>query len=234
VRALATRELELGDYLKVLRKELGTGLLLGVAFGTFITGYVLLARGLAVGGPYQVSVPSGGEYATDTVDDIFLELDDTEVISLTVRPASFEEITVTADDVGAEVTVGVARDFDEAQIQAIPSIARDFISTLAVEPKIVVDNSEDRGPSGPDLAGPGRHAREPPRLTRREEPEPDRARWTRRVLHGWRRGPGLDVRRAPPDDRRLAVDSPVSAETGRPCGGRLANRCPSAAGADRE
>jgi magnesium transporter len=44
VRALATRELELSDYLRVLWKELRTGILLGVAFGTFMTGYVLVRR----------------------------------------------------------------------------------------------------------------------------------------------------------------------------------------------
>jgi magnesium transporter len=44
VRALATRELELRDYLTVFWKELRTGILLGVAFGIFMTGYVLLFR----------------------------------------------------------------------------------------------------------------------------------------------------------------------------------------------
>jgi magnesium transporter len=44
VRALATRELELGDYLKIFFKETGTGLLLGLAFGIFMTGYVLVLR----------------------------------------------------------------------------------------------------------------------------------------------------------------------------------------------
>jgi magnesium transporter len=44
VRALATRELELKDYLKIFVKETGTGLLLGLAFGTFMTGYVLILR----------------------------------------------------------------------------------------------------------------------------------------------------------------------------------------------
>ncbi len=44
VRALATRELELRDYLKVLAKEIGTGLLLGGAFGLFMTLYVLFFR----------------------------------------------------------------------------------------------------------------------------------------------------------------------------------------------
>jgi magnesium transporter len=41
VRALATRELELSDYFRVFLKECGTGLLLGVAFGIFMTIYVL-------------------------------------------------------------------------------------------------------------------------------------------------------------------------------------------------
>lgn len=41
VRALATRELELGDYLRIFLKETGTGLLLGLAFGAFMTAYVL-------------------------------------------------------------------------------------------------------------------------------------------------------------------------------------------------
>lgn len=44
VRALAVRDLELRDYLKVLRKEVLTGTLLGVAFGTFMMLYVLFFR----------------------------------------------------------------------------------------------------------------------------------------------------------------------------------------------
>ena len=44
VRALATRELELRDYTKILLKEIGTGLLLGGAFGLFMTVYVLFFR----------------------------------------------------------------------------------------------------------------------------------------------------------------------------------------------
>lgn len=44
VRALATRELELKDYFKVFWKEFKTGLLLGLAFGAFMTVYVLAFR----------------------------------------------------------------------------------------------------------------------------------------------------------------------------------------------
>jgi magnesium transporter len=44
VRALATRELEISDYFRVFFKECGTGLLLGLAFGTFMTIYVIAWR----------------------------------------------------------------------------------------------------------------------------------------------------------------------------------------------
>ena len=108
---------------------------------------IVVARGLAVGGPYVVAVPPGGDFATDRVEDIFLELDDTTVIPLTVRPATFEEISVTATAIGEELTLGVGRDFSRASIEAVPSISRDFVSTIATEPKIVVDNSVARGPA---------------------------------------------------------------------------------------
>ena len=108
---------------------------------------VVTARGLAVGGPYQVSVPEGGEFAADTVEGIFLELGETLAITLTVRPASFEEITVTASDVGGELVLGVGRDFGTDTIEAVPSVSRDFVSTIATEPQIVVDNSVARGPA---------------------------------------------------------------------------------------
>ena len=107
---------------------------------------IITARGLAVGGPYQVSVPEGAGFATDTVSDIFLELDATEVITLTVRPATFEEITVTSE-VGLGESIGVGRDFSRTTIEAIPSVSRDFVSTLATQPEILVDNSVARGPA---------------------------------------------------------------------------------------
>jgi len=44
VRSLATRELELRDFFKVFWKEMKTGMLLGLAFGLFMTVYVLMFR----------------------------------------------------------------------------------------------------------------------------------------------------------------------------------------------
>ena len=104
------------------------------------------ARSLAVGGPYQVNVASGANYAGQTTGDIMTQLDETAVVSLVVRSA-IEEITVTGQQGGQAVQVGVGRDFDRATIDGTPSISRDFISTLATDPKILVDNSVARGPA---------------------------------------------------------------------------------------
>ncbi len=102
------------------------------------------ALGLAVGGPYEVS--ASGDYVADVMQGIYLELDKTEVVALSVRPV-VEEIVVTAIAPTAEVGFGIGSTFDRSRIDSTPSLSRDFVSTLATDPKIMVDNSVDRGPA---------------------------------------------------------------------------------------
>ncbi|MDX1481187.1 MAG: TonB-dependent receptor [Woeseiaceae bacterium] len=103
-------------------------------------------RGLAVGGPYLIELLGGNQYADDVVQDVNIELGRTEIVELTARPA-VEEILVLGEAVTQEVIVGVGRQFDREAIDATPSISRDFVSTIARDPKILVDNSVDRGPA---------------------------------------------------------------------------------------
>ena len=103
-------------------------------------------RNLAVGGPYQVSISSGSSYSGQAISDIITQLDETEVVALRVS-STIEEIKVVAQQTSQAIQVGVGRDFDRATIDAIPSISRDFVSALATEPKILVDNSVARGPA---------------------------------------------------------------------------------------
>ena len=107
---------------------------------------VATVRGLAVGGPYEVSVVGGGQYAADVQQNIFVDLDQTEVIAIQARPV-LEEVVVTAQAMTEEVVVGIGRSFDRNTIDATPSLSRDFVSTLATDPKILVDNSVARGPA---------------------------------------------------------------------------------------
>jgi hypothetical protein len=82
-------------------------------------------RGLAVGGPYEISIPPGANYAAERVTDIILKLDETEIVPLSARAATLEEIVVTAEMVAEELRVGVGRDFDRAKIDGTPSLARE-------------------------------------------------------------------------------------------------------------
>jgi hypothetical protein len=51
-----------------------------------------------------------------------------------------------------EIVVGVGRSFGRTEIDATPSVSRNFVDTIARDPKIMVDNSVARGP-GVSLAG---------------------------------------------------------------------------------
>ena len=108
---------------------------------------VVTLRGLAVGGPYEVNMAVGAAYSSVKVEDIILKLDQTEVVPLAARAVTLEEITVTAQQVVQELTVGVGRSFNRDTIDGTPAINRDFVSVLATEPKILVDNSVARGPA---------------------------------------------------------------------------------------
>ena len=103
-------------------------------------------RGMAIGGPYEVAVVGGGDYAADVMQNIFVELDATTVVDLAVR-AAMEEVVVTAQAMTEDLAVGVGRSFSRTAIDATPSISRDFTSTIARDPKILVDNSVARGPA---------------------------------------------------------------------------------------
>ena len=94
---------------------------------------IVTARGLAVGGPYEVSVAETNRFSADVIQGIYLELDKTEVVPFAVRPY-VEEVVVTAEGVSDDLAVGIGAGFDRAQIDATPSVSRDFVSTLARDP----------------------------------------------------------------------------------------------------
>ena len=109
----------------------------------------VLVRGLSVGGPYQVETVAGSGYTADAVGDINLTLDKTEQVSLLVKAVTgtLEEVIVTAQLQGQRIQYGSGSEFKQDTLESIPSISRDFVSTLATDPQILVDNSVARGPA---------------------------------------------------------------------------------------
>ncbi|MEL7186536.1 MAG: carboxypeptidase-like regulatory domain-containing protein, partial [Pseudomonadota bacterium] len=72
---------------------------------------VVNLRGMAVGGPYEVGLDDGASYNAATVQNVYLELDETSVIPLAARSGSIEEIVVMARQVAENVGIGVGNDF---------------------------------------------------------------------------------------------------------------------------
>jgi len=114
---------------------------------------VVTARGLPIGGPYKVALGENAEFSAKPVENIFLELGKTRLVNLALAStsagstAAIEEVVVVASAGTTDLRVGVGRDFGEAEIEVVPSISRDFVSTIATDPKILVDNSVARGPA---------------------------------------------------------------------------------------
>jgi hypothetical protein len=111
---------------------------------------LVTARGLQIGGPYRVESADASRFAAETLDDIYLVLGDTSVIDLVVRDVSgqvVEEVVVLGQQAQEGLRYGVGTDFQEDFIRSIPSISRDFISTLATDPQVLVDTSVARGPA---------------------------------------------------------------------------------------
>ncbi|MBT8062802.1 MAG: TonB-dependent receptor, partial [Gammaproteobacteria bacterium] len=109
-----------------------------------------LARGLAIGGPYRVESADSSAYISSALDDIYVALGETEVVNLgvaAVTAGTMEEVMVTATQRVQDLRIGAGTDFNRDTIDGIPSVARDFVSTIATDPSILVDNSVARGPA---------------------------------------------------------------------------------------
>ena len=106
------------------------------------------ARGLQVGGPYRVEAADSSRFRAEDSEGIYLVLGQTEVIELLVSETTvLEEVIVTATQTLQEERFGAGQSFSQQTIEGIPSLSRDFVSTLAVNPSILVDNSVARGPA---------------------------------------------------------------------------------------
>lgn len=107
------------------------------------------ARGMQVGGPYRVESADFSRFSSEAIVGVFLTLGETEVVDLvvTVATGTLEEVIVSGQMQVKRVQFGSGSDFNRETIESIPSISRDFISTLATDPKILVDNSVARGPA---------------------------------------------------------------------------------------
>ena len=98
-----------------------------------------LAAGLAVGGPYTVSI-SAPNFASQSITDVFVRLGETFEFDLALSGEAIEEITVTASALQTvQVALGPSSTFNFDALQNLPSINRDIRDIIRVDPRIYID-----------------------------------------------------------------------------------------------
>lgn len=104
------------------------------------------ARGLQVGGPYMLVV-TGPEGSTETVDNVFLTLGDTQNLNVVVKAANVERIAVTGQAITNQAygSKSPVANFDLTDLQTIPNINRDLADLVAADPRIYIDAGFARG-----------------------------------------------------------------------------------------
>ncbi|MAP96151.1 MAG: cell envelope biogenesis protein OmpA [Ponticaulis sp.] len=93
------------------------------------------ARGLRVGGPYTVEV-AGGDFQPVTITDIYVQLDQTYALPVTVSgQRTLDAIVVTAPQmVSAYMDTGVSTSLSLEELQAVASINRDITDAAELDP----------------------------------------------------------------------------------------------------
>lgn len=98
-----------------------------------------LARGLRVGGPYQVSVTSGGRSSSAQVAN--LPVGETTTLDLNMTaPAQVAEVTIQAAR-SARPQIGLSSAFNVQAIQNVPTINRDLKDVVRLNPFATIDPS---------------------------------------------------------------------------------------------
>jgi outer membrane receptor for ferrienterochelin and colicin len=98
-----------------------------------------VARGLRVGGPYDVTVSSGGDTASRSLPAI--GVGDQSRLDLAVVGAGNAVSEVVVTTARATDTGGPGSSFGEQNIQALPSISRDLKDVARTDPLVTIDPS---------------------------------------------------------------------------------------------
>jgi hypothetical protein len=104
------------------------------------------ARGLQVGGPYLLSVvgPTG---LTETIDNVYLTLGETQNLNVVIQQANVERIAVTGSVI-SNANYGSkspTANFSLTDLETIPAINRDLTDIVAADPRIYIDAGFSRG-----------------------------------------------------------------------------------------
>ncbi len=102
------------------------------------------ARGLAVGGPYTLTV-TDAMGNSEVIENVFLTLGETENLSVAVPQQSVERIAVTGSQLTTTSgTNGPTATFSLADLQSAPTVNRDIKDIVRNDPRIYINETNAR------------------------------------------------------------------------------------------
>ncbi len=98
-----------------------------------------ISRGLALGGPYEVTVTAPGGATEEVQEQVFLVLGEAYNLNYALG-SRIEEITVSGARV-RDAIAGVSSDFDRERIANAPTISRDLKDIIRGDSKVYIDRT---------------------------------------------------------------------------------------------
>jgi hypothetical protein len=113
-------------------------------------------RGLAVGGPYTIGV-SSAEFKDALITDVYVDLSAAATFNIALEEAAgaVDEIIVTESSLiaGAKLALGPGSAFTLADIEAMPSIARQIRDVIRLDPRVSISRQDNGAGSGINCLG---------------------------------------------------------------------------------
>ena len=97
------------------------------------------ARGLRVGGPYNVVVNANGETAETEVSNV--GIGDAVAVDLSLGGASLDDIVVTGVAGAVPTAIGPSATFTAEDLANAPAINRDLRDVISIDPRVYVDEA---------------------------------------------------------------------------------------------
>ena len=113
-------------------------------------------RGLAVGGPYTIGV-SSAQFKDALITDVYVDLAAAATFNIALEEAAgaVDEIVVTESSLiaGAKLALGPGSAFTLADIEAMPSIARQIRDVIRMDPRVSISRQDNGAGSGINCLG---------------------------------------------------------------------------------
>jgi hypothetical protein len=98
---------------------------------------------LQIGGPYEISVSAAG-YRTESLGGIYLVLDKTTDVTVTLVSSDIEEITVTAAASQGSIRMGTGTFLDRDAIDGVPTVNRSIADIAKLDPRVSINTGSSR------------------------------------------------------------------------------------------